>query len=95
MYRLTLDVVDDLQLIVNYIGTRNPQGAVTVIEALTRKFEMLGDFPHAGDRRPEFGEGVRIVSVGNYVVYFRPEGHGALILRVFHGARDIHSLDEE
>jgi toxin ParE1/3/4 len=95
MYRLTLDAADDLQFIANYIGTHNPRGAVTVLESLLRKFEWLGDFPHSGDRRPDFGDGVRIVPVGNYVAYFRPEGSGVLILRVFHGARDIHSLDDE
>jgi toxin ParE1/3/4 len=95
MHRLTLDVANDLERIADYIGKQNPQGAVNVLEALMRKFEFLGQFPQSGDKRPDLGPDVRAVPVGNFVVVFRPEGSGVMILRVFHGAQDIHSLKQE
>ncbi len=40
-----------------------------------------------GRRRPEFGEGVRSVTVENHVIYYRDESE-PFIARVLHGRRD-------
>ena len=39
--------------------------------------------------RPEFGESIRSCAFGRYVIFFKAEDDGVLIIRILHGAMDI------
>jgi toxin ParE1/3/4 len=52
----------------------------------------LGVMPRQGRRRPEFGERVRSVAYGSYVVLYETEPEQVTILRIVHGARDLTAL---
>ena len=63
------------------------------LEAIARRFPVLGDYPRMGTARDEaLGAGRRIFAVGKYVIVYRIAGAGAYILRVLHGARDIQAV---
>jgi toxin ParE1/3/4 len=53
----------------------------------------LYDFPDRGAKRSEFGDGVRILIEGNYVIIYRKVRNHVEILRVVHGAMDLEKLD--
>ena len=50
------------------------------------------DFPEAGSPRDELGRGLRIVPVGDYLIIYRVDERGPLILRVVHGAMDLTKI---
>ncbi len=64
-----------------------------LIDTITDRFLMLGDFPRIGrSRESDFGPGYRSLAVGEYVIVYCIENEDALILRVVHGRRDLESL---
>jgi plasmid stabilization system protein ParE len=52
----------------------------------------LRDIPSAGPPRREFGSHVRMLIVRPYLIFYEslPEAEDISILRILHGARDIH-----
>lgn len=44
-----------------------------------------------GVARPELGEGIRLLVVGNYLVFYRQRAEVVMIERILHGHRDITS----
>lgn len=84
--------VQDLDGILDYIARDNPTAAVSFVEILREKCNTLARFPLLGASREQLVEGLRVFSVGNYVIYYRPEGDTVRIERVLHGARDADSL---
>ena len=84
--------VEDLDGILEYIARDNPPAAVRFMEALKEKCNTLARFPLLGASREQLARGLRVFSVGNYAVYYRPEGETVRIERVLHGARDADSL---
>jgi toxin ParE1/3/4 len=49
----------------------------------------LADFPARGRLRPDFGEFVRSVMVGAYLVAYEQIGDDLTILRIIHPRRDV------
>lgn len=92
-FRLNLRSEQDLEEIADFIGKHNPSGAIKVLEQLFAKFEMLADFPYAGQAEDRCGEGIRVFPAGKYVIYYIARESGVEIARVIHGARDVQSLD--
>jgi len=93
MANLTFDspAEDDIESIAHYIGVANhsPEAARKLIDDIYGKCESYARQPLMGDIVPELGDDVRCFPVRrNYVVLYRPLEDGALILRVFHTARD-------
>ena len=87
-YRLSDLAEQDLDEIWSYVAEdASPTTADQLIDAIIERFELLADHPHMGRARPEFGPGVRSLTVENYVVYYRHEGE-VLVARVLHGRRD-------
>jgi len=82
----------DLQSIHDYIAAENPRAALRLIERLEKACEQLAQHPHMGEACDFLAEGLRMTSVGNYIVFHRPVGDGAEIVRVLHGARDWRRL---
>ena len=91
-YRLTPGAREDLKAIRRYIIKDSPAAAGRVREILFGKFRLLGSHPLLGQRRDDLGEGLRVLSAGNYVIVYRPREGGIDVARVIHAARDIAAL---
>jgi toxin ParE1/3/4 len=93
--RLTPEAEVDLEGIGDRIAERDPARAVTYVRELRERANRVGEFPHAGPPRPQWGEGIRIAVHGNYLIIYRVRDEAVQILRVVHGARDLDALFEE
>lgn len=56
-------------------------------------FVRLRRYPRSGATRPELGEGIRSILYRQHRMYYIIRDAGVLVLRVIHGARDVHDLD--
>jgi plasmid stabilization system protein ParE len=64
-----------------------------VADAITGCFVSLGRNPYMGRRRDhDLALGLRAFPVGSYIIVYRIDDEGAVILHVFHGGRDIESF---
>jgi plasmid stabilization system protein ParE len=93
--RLTPEAKADLEGIGDRIAERNPARAVTYVRELRDRALRIGEFPHAGPPRPQWGQGIRIAVHGKYLIVYRVRDGAVQILRVVHGARDLDTLFEE
>lgn len=84
--------VADLEGILEYIARDKPTAAVAFVETVKDKCYTLARFPLLGASREALIPGLRMFPVGNYVIYYRPEGGSVRIERILHGARDADSL---
>jgi len=67
-----------------------------LIDAITDRLFLLGQYPHMGRRRDhDLRPGLRSFPVGEYVIIYRVEGPDALILHVMRGSRDIEGFLSE
>jgi len=88
--RFRFSVADerDVEEIGDSIARDNPARAVTFIEALTERCHLLIEQPAAAPLRPEFGNGVRMIPFGRYLVFYSFDADELKIIRVIHGARN-------
>jgi toxin ParE1/3/4 len=84
--------MEDLESILEYIARDKPSAAIRFLEMLKEKCNTLARFPLLGASREQLTKGLRVFSVGNYAIYYRPEADTVRIERVLHGARDADSL---
>jgi toxin ParE1/3/4 len=87
-YRLRPKARQDLTDIIVYIAVHNPPAARKWRDGMFRIFELLGGNPYIGSAHDEVEPQMRMFPSGNYIVIYRIEGSGILILRVIHAARD-------
>lgn len=90
--RLTPVAEADLEGVGDRIAERNPARAVTFAQDMREHCLRIGEFPHAGPPRPQWGEGIRMAIHGRDVIVYRVRDEGVQILRVVHGARDLDAL---
>jgi toxin ParE1/3/4 len=93
--RITTDAKGDLADIWWYIAQDSERSADVIIGKITRKFDELLVNPGMGAIRDYLLPMLRSVSVGKYLIFYRPIVEGIEIVRVVHGARDIENLFEE
>jgi toxin ParE1/3/4 len=79
--------------IARWIARDNPAAADSVLRQIDKAFLFIKSSPRAGPPREEIGPDLRIVPVGNYLVIYRVDQRGPLILRVVHGAMDISKIE--
>jgi toxin ParE1/3/4 len=91
-FRLDPQASRDLSNIFRYIAADNFPAAERWRDKLIDLFIELGRNPYLGERRSLLAMDLRSISVGNYVVYFRPRTGYVQIARIIHGARDINSI---
>lgn len=82
----------DLDAIWFYIATYSESTADEITGNITRRFEMLLQFPSAGRERSELTPGLRSFAVEPYTIFYRPH-QGIEIVRVMHGSQDITEDD--
>jgi toxin ParE1/3/4 len=84
---------EDLCEIHDYIARRNPVNAERFIGQLEARCAEIGTTPRMGRLREELAAGLRSVTVGKYVLFYRLKEEKAVeILRVVHGGRDLETL---
>jgi toxin ParE1/3/4 len=91
-YRISSLARLDLDDIHDYIARDNPDAAKRWLRKTMDEFSRLAKNPICGEARDDIRPGVRSVSHGNYVIFFRSRDKHLEIARVLHGARDIEGL---
>jgi toxin ParE1/3/4 len=79
----------DLVQIYRYLLEQGPAGAESFAREIDRKFRNLSDFPFIGRDRSTLSSGIRSIVAHPYVIFYRVEPEGIVIVRVLHGRRDI------
>ncbi len=82
--------VDDVFAIWSYIAERDETAADALIDRIDEKLRRLEIHPLLGPNRSGFGPGIRSLTSGRYVLWYRPIANGIELVRVLHGARDLH-----
>lgn len=89
---LTDDAAGDLGEIWSFISRDSVESADRWIQLLYNKCRMIADWPFVGKARPELGKDARTYAVGNYVIIYRAEPDGIVVLRILNGFRDIEQM---
>ena len=88
-YRASRDAEFDLDEIFLYWAQRaGLEAADRLIDSITERFSLLGEYPDAGKPLDEIVVGVRCFPAGKYLIYYRRTRRRTEILHIFHGARD-------
>lgn len=89
LYRVSHAAKRDLDDIFFYWAKRAGLAvADRLIENITSRFWLLGEYPEAGRSADDIASGVKCFPAGKYLIYYRQAKRGAEILHVFHGAQD-------
>jgi toxin ParE1/3/4 len=83
----------DLVAITDWIAANNLDAALRLYEEVDRLLSLIARYPEMGETTESLGEGVRRVTLGDFVLFYRLSGDAIDLIRVLHGARDIHSLE--
>jgi len=79
----------DLMEIWVYLAEDDIGVANSTIQAIGRKCLDCAEMPGIGRRREDLSPGLRSISQGNYLIFYRVAGDDIQIVRVLHGARDL------
>lgn len=84
----------DLDDVWSYVAQQS--GSIDIADRLLNQIEesilRVGRLPGIGRPRPELGTGLRSVSVGSYLLFYRQRNGKAEIVRVVHGNRNLELL---
>lgn len=79
----------DLRDIWHHVAMDNPRAADALLGKLADAVWPLADYPEFGRARPELAPGLRPLPVGSYVIYYKVDDRGVLLVRVLHGRRQL------
>jgi toxin ParE1/3/4 len=88
-------VFHDLDAIATFIAQDNPHAAIRFLNSLEDRFRLLAASPGIGRLYPDLSAGIRGLTAGDYIIFYRQVASGVEIVRVLHSARDIESLFRE
>lgn len=91
-YRLTAKAEEDLLNIWQYIAEDNQQAATKLLNTLNENFVLLAENKYLGMARPDIMPDLRYFPVKNYLILYRHINNGVEIVRIVHGARNVHAL---
>ena len=93
-HRLAPQARAELDEIWDYITRESGNAAVAdgVVDFITDRFHLLGQYPRLGRARDDLRPGLRSYRAGEYAIIYTIDGADALILHVLHGRRDIEGL---
>lgn len=85
---------EDLVGIAAWIAQHNESAAYSAVDRIDSAINQLRLFPLMGESVESLRPGMRRITKGNYVIYYRllDDGETVEISRVVHGARDIGNL---
>lgn len=90
--RLSLLARSDLAEVRHFIARDKPRAADRQIAMFHSVFRALAKNRELGEVREDLGTGLRVLSLGTYVIVYRPIPSGVEIARVVSGFRDWESL---
>ncbi|MYL85317.1 type II toxin-antitoxin system RelE/ParE family toxin [Desulfovibrio aerotolerans] len=82
----------DLNEIWLYIARDNIENADSFLEKIEARCLSLAEFPRMGISREELAPFLRSLSVGNYIIFYKPIENGIVVVRVLQGMRDIEAV---
>jgi toxin ParE1/3/4 len=85
--RLSKLAFDEIERVGREIAADKPRAAEAFITELIARCHAIADAPEGYDFRPDYGPGVRGVTVRPYLILYRVRPRDILILSVRHGAR--------
>lgn len=85
----------DLRDIWDYTAESGVERADQLLDLIFQKCQTLAAYPEMGRARHELLVNLRSFGVKNYVLFYQPITDGIEVLRVLHGARDIHHVFDE
>ncbi|MBL0352103.1 MAG: type II toxin-antitoxin system RelE/ParE family toxin [Verrucomicrobia bacterium] len=85
----------DLLEIAAFIARDNPARARSFVDELEADCARLVDHPGIGAPRPDLREGLRMLTHGRYLIFYRAEPNVVRIERVLHGARNLGPLFDQ
>lgn len=96
-FRFTQTAAADLDDIWESIARDNQEAADRVVADIYSRVGLLAKFPRTGHRRKDLA-GSRplfFLPVGKYMVAYKSQRTGLLIIRILHAARDIAAILRE
>ena len=91
-FRLSSQAQTDIHLIFDYIASRHPQAAEEWVDGVVLKLELLGAHPFIGRVIDWGGPETRMIAHDNWLVFYRAEEKGILVLRAIDGRRDLSKI---
>jgi toxin ParE1/3/4 len=82
----------DIDAILDFISEHRPMTAVSVVQRIRERCELIAGQPEIGQMRSEFPGDYRSFPVQRWVIFYRVLGDRVEIHRVLDGARDLDSL---
>lgn len=81
----------DLAGIWEYIAEDNIDAADRFVRRIDEVYHRLAEHPKIGRRREELVSDLRSFPVGDYVIFYKPQEGGIIVVRILHSAQDIRS----
>lgn len=82
----------DLFDIYEYISLDDEPTAFVVVAEIERICKVIATLPRMGRERSDLRPGLRLFSVGRYVIAYRLIPDGVEIFRVIHGRRNLREI---
>jgi toxin ParE1/3/4 len=82
----------DLRQIAEFIAQDNARRAASYIRELREELQNLLRAPLGFALQPSLGPGVRRLTYGNYLIFYRVQQDVISVLRILHGARNLKNV---
>lgn len=90
--RLSEAAKDDLLEIWRHVVGDRPAAADRQLDRLEAAVVRLGDFPGLGVARDDLREGLRMLRVDRYAIFYSQRDRRLVVERILHASRDIDSF---
>lgn len=90
----TFEAESDIDQIFDYIAIekQNPKSAEKLVREIFSKTDQYSRQPEMGELRSDLGAEIRVCRTGSYLIFYRANEEGLLVLRVLHGSRDVEKI---
>jgi toxin ParE1/3/4 len=85
----------DFDAVYDYIARDNPRAAAQVLRSLDHSIQLLAGQPKLGKVFRHRGLRLRVLTHGDYLVFYRERPDVIEIVRVIHGRRNIPDILDE
>jgi toxin ParE1/3/4 len=85
---------EDLLAIGRFIAQDNLQAALATLEKIEERCADAVEHPRIGRDRSDLLEGMRSLTEGDYVIFYRAKGKTVEIVRILHGKQDLPEIFE-
>ena len=82
---------DDLVRLWQHIAPHDEEAADRYVRRIIDAHNSLGKLPYHGNPSPTFGDDIRRLVVGDYVIFYDVTPSMIRILRIFHQREDVDS----